>query len=745
MAQGNSTVLPEAPEGIPEFHNFTVDAALFRELGERLVGRPHVALAELVKNAYDADASEVLIDFSNDSITVTDNGHGMTRDEFLSFWMRVGTTHKQRDFRSKRLDRQVTGSKGVGRLSAQFLGDTLQLRTIAAGEQRVGVRADVDWRDAKASGDLIKAGATVRNLVAPAPLANRYRTGVQVRIGELKHAWGQQELQELARELWFLRPPRALHGDLGADDDFVVRLLGVSADDAHAFAKQMEQALDNWIAIIEGSLNGARSGGSMSVSVRFRDEDAYRAEVPSNGRIDRVNFRIFVFNLSGRQAGGISVNVARDYFKKFGGVHIYDESFRLPFYGGDTQDWLQLEIDHSHRLTRSRLLPDELQTQSGLNDLPSNGRIFGLVRISTAHERREASDEDLQKGDYLNVQVTRDRLIDNDAYEELVRLVRWSIDYYANRSFERRQKTIAARRLEIPEILPQVSELAREIESIREVAPSHLATRLSNLSERFSKLEVDEVNRTAALGDERILLAALATTGMAAIALEHEFGKDLTTLEVISKRLRAVSAGVESDDLNFILQAIDSWVARSSGARRLFSPLMNEYDRSHKASFKAKGVVESVVKNSFALLRNIAVETSDVPASLRLPEATLAAWNAIVQNVLINSVNAMINSKERHIRCYGEIDSFKSTASLTIEDSGVGVDLENSTELFKPFVRKLKLPKEVESLGLGGTGLGLTIVKIVADSLTCRVRFKRPSSAMATAFELSWSTSKDAS
>lgn len=43
--------------------NFTVDAALLRELGERLVGKPHIALAELVKNSYDADATEVVIRF----------------------------------------------------------------------------------------------------------------------------------------------------------------------------------------------------------------------------------------------------------------------------------------------------------------------------------------------------------------------------------------------------------------------------------------------------------------------------------------------------------------------------------------------------------------------------------------------------------------------------------------------------------------------------------------------------------
>ena len=66
---------------------FTIDAELLRELGERLVGKPHIALAELVKNSYDADATEVTIKFApnKDSIEIRDNGHGMTFDEFKKF------------------------------------------------------------------------------------------------------------------------------------------------------------------------------------------------------------------------------------------------------------------------------------------------------------------------------------------------------------------------------------------------------------------------------------------------------------------------------------------------------------------------------------------------------------------------------------------------------------------------------------------------------------------------------------
>ena len=98
---------------------FTVDSALLRELGECLIGRHHVALAELVKNSYDADANAVLINFDpeDDTIEVIDDGHGMTYEEFKKFWMRIGTPHKSANPLSRKLGRPLTGSKGVGRLS----------------------------------------------------------------------------------------------------------------------------------------------------------------------------------------------------------------------------------------------------------------------------------------------------------------------------------------------------------------------------------------------------------------------------------------------------------------------------------------------------------------------------------------------------------------------------------------------------------------------------------------------------
>ena len=86
---------------------FGVDAGLLFELGERLVTRPSIALSELIKNAYDADATQVTVLMENvkakedethdrsashrqrpiGSILIEDNGSGMTFEDVRDHWM----------------------------------------------------------------------------------------------------------------------------------------------------------------------------------------------------------------------------------------------------------------------------------------------------------------------------------------------------------------------------------------------------------------------------------------------------------------------------------------------------------------------------------------------------------------------------------------------------------------------------------------------------------------------------------
>lgn len=719
---------------VPYFENFTVDAALLRELGERLVGKPHIALAELVKNAYDADATEVTIRFKDGAISIIDNGDGMSPLEFKNYWLRVGTTHKQDSNKTVR-NRQVTGSKGVGRLSVQFLGDNVEIisRSKQYDEQ---FTATVDWTGARQSGDLVQAGANVTKARELSLIDGKYESGTVVKISSLKKVWYVSDLQELAKELWFLKPPEDLLDIKNASDIpdvFNVTLDGVTDDALKTFTAQMNQALENWIAVVEGQLEGGRSGGLNQVNVRFRDGDSFSATYkPVSQSLDLAKFKIYIFKLSGKQTGGVHVATARDYFKKFGGVHIYDNGFRLPFYGGDEQDWLQLEIAHSHRLNKSYLLPGNLQVQSGLNDLPTNSRIFGIVNISTSHERVAAGSDEIDKGRYLNVQVTRDRLIDNDAFQELQHSVRWAMDFYAMRSYERRQREIASIRLEMPDTTEKVSEIREKLFQISLSAPSELAAKIDAVSNQFEELEALESKRKSAFEEERVLLAALATTGMAAIAMEHEMHKELTILNDIRKRLNEGGAILNEPDF---LNTLNSWADRTANARKLFSPVMHESDREKRNAYSGRKLLAKIVDNSEVLLRGVKVQ-NDISDEVRLPSATLAGWNAIFQNVLINAVNAMLDTEIRLIKCSAVVDG--SAGAVYISDTGVGVRLHDSDDLFKPFIRRLEIPEERKALGMGGMGIGLTIVKMVADSIDCRVSFVEPLPGFQTSFKLEW-------
>ena len=130
--------VPPSDASVPKTQTlyFSVDAALLAELGERLVGKAHIALAELIKNSYDADATAVEVRFSDGRLSVVDNGHGMTFEEFDGFGMWRSLLDPQESRRGVALAQSpADGVKGVGRLAVQFLGQALS-RTHAQGRRR---------------------------------------------------------------------------------------------------------------------------------------------------------------------------------------------------------------------------------------------------------------------------------------------------------------------------------------------------------------------------------------------------------------------------------------------------------------------------------------------------------------------------------------------------------------------------------------------------------------------------------
>jgi HSP90 family molecular chaperone len=113
---------------------FSVDAGIIDRLGRELVAKHETAVSELVKNAYDADATKVDLIFSNSNkpggtLWVRDNGHGMNREELINGFMRLSSTDKIHHPISPIYKRQRAGRKGIGRFAAQRLGNRLVITT----------------------------------------------------------------------------------------------------------------------------------------------------------------------------------------------------------------------------------------------------------------------------------------------------------------------------------------------------------------------------------------------------------------------------------------------------------------------------------------------------------------------------------------------------------------------------------------------------------------------------------------
>lgn len=716
--------------------NFSVDAALLRELGERLVGQRHIALAELIKNSYDADATRVVVRLFEDRIEVEDNGQGMDLSEFKNFWMRIGSPHKEHNRLSRKRERSVTGSKGVGRLSVQFLAHQIELITVSDQNINSELRAFVDWDNAVQQEDLTQATAKYFQTTTSTSFPDNKAHGTKLILHMLKHKWKVKDIENLARELWTLQPPQIF----GLSSGFVIDLIAPSYPKAaEHFQKQMEAVFDLWDARIIGELLDQTSDGKRRarIVVQFRNGDQYEQQPLFDNCVHKANYEIRIFDLRGKQRFNIPVKEARGYMREYGGVHVYDAGFHLPYYGSQ-QDWLGIEQDHAQRLHRSQLLPEELQVTRALNDLPTNARIFGAAFIDTASEKSNTSQtEQSEETPHLAIQITRDRLIENQAFYSLHEFVRWGMDFYATRQRLRRELEEEKNFIQIKDVRSRYDNAIEALETYRSEIPppiyEDLHETLDFVQEATKATDENYKQRTGLLG-------ALAATGITALAFEHEIGQQKGLLKSVINDLQHLvkDRDFQSNVLNENIQKLELLLERFEQNRRLFSPLMESSDREKVSRLRAKPLLQEIYTLLGPLTRNVPLDINAIDRTLRFPPATIAEWNALFQNIFLNAINALIDTPRSERRIAVKSYMRGETYFVSIQDTGAGVDLNSAETLFQPFERKLELSSEREQLGVGGTGLGLAIVKTLAENRDCQVRFSKPDEGFATVFELSW-------
>jgi len=365
-------------------HQLSADSHLLTLLGDELIGNDRLAVFELVKNAYDADATKVIVELKlagpEPIIRVQDNGSGMMEDVLTKSWMRLATGHK-RDARnpSPVFKRMPLGEKGVGRLAVQKLGKKARLTTRAAGSPEFLV--EINWKDLiDSSADLTKLAFDLQQLDQPETFTGDSH-GTLIEITELNRVdWERRDLRGLRRLLTSLKSPF----ENVSDFDVHLRVPG-REEDIEDLLKPTD-VLDRAVWIYEFSLD---KQGAFDWNYEFRPPATFARRLRGNSKhgeepedlrllgmklapgdqiirtledrkqlhivkgdlegIGPITGKLYVYDRRRDSFESGTFQEIRKYLDEQTGVRVYRDGIRVFNYGEQDDDWLLLNAKRINR------------------------------------------------------------------------------------------------------------------------------------------------------------------------------------------------------------------------------------------------------------------------------------------------------------------------------------------------------------------------------------------------------------
>ena len=357
---------------------FRPRARLLQLLGDELIGSARLAVFELVKNAYDADANEVVVRLDLDSdqgpaITVTDDGEGMTLDVLGSVWLVPGDAHRQRqrlsDRRTARHRRLPLGEKGLGRFAVHKLGNLITLVTRARDSDECVVK--IDWNELIAQPYLDEAPVMIR--VRRPRVFTGEKTGTRIRVRQLRTTdWSRREVRRLHNQITSIcspfEEPSGFRATLQVPgrEHWIEDLPDVSEILDRAiwkFSFRIENDRFDWtyeFRQVPGfRLDGRtveKSGDHLKLPSRSGDDRMEKKVVADETVLEGIGpvtgeFYVYDRDRKVRQRMP-NIRLLENYLDETGGVRVYRDGIRVYNYGELGDDWLGLDLRRVNAPTR---------------------------------------------------------------------------------------------------------------------------------------------------------------------------------------------------------------------------------------------------------------------------------------------------------------------------------------------------------------------------------------------------------
>ncbi len=385
---------------------FKISSALKSVIGKDLITDDLIAIFELVKNSYDAHATQVKLKFINiydpdkvSTIIIEDDGKGMSYNDILEKWLFVAYSAKQNgtednNYRNKiKRKRHFAGAKGIGRFSCDRLGAMLKLTTITENTHSYAEILDINWGDFENDSKKEFIEIDVKHTRSNKTLYP-FRHGTSLEISNLRSTWDRSKLNKLKRSLEKLICPEEINNT----DNFSITIdvLEELEKDESAYSEQ---------EIINGPIKNRvfeylnlkttqvittvdATGNFITTELTDRGTFIYKIKERNDYKmLADIKYTLFYLNQAAKTNFTRIMGITPI---SYGSVFLYKNGFRVYPFGEEGEDRLGIDRRKQQGYARNlgtREIMGRIEINSTNNDFKeTSSRDGGLIRTKSYDE-----------------------------------------------------------------------------------------------------------------------------------------------------------------------------------------------------------------------------------------------------------------------------------------------------------------------------------------------------------------------
>ncbi len=668
------------------------------------------SLVQALDNAYTVE----------NRIIVSDRGTGMSHQDLIDNYLVVGTASRKRvidaALASPNAEKQrapYLGEKGIGRLSAMRLGDKLTVETAEKQDKYLNL-LKIDW---SAFGDL-EAMIDEIDIIPECGSAKPEPdwSGTRLIIGALGADWTYERVKYLGEHDFARltdpfadakrRPRIALFWN-GARVS-IARMDHLLLAHRHAAVKGRYVCNDSG-PTLECSYEALNLGFDHPREVEkrvFTPPDLEGAitgtsrEIPPSALDDLGEFEFEAYWFNRRRLGAIDSignrNVVRELQKRWSGILLFRDGFRILPYGDDDDDWLGLDR----------------RALGSMGYLLNKAQFCGRVKISRLGNPP------------LTDQTNREGLRVCPEQQAFIGLLQFAIQYHLREFLKDVQRRYKGQPIDMTEAKTDVSSLEKRasvaLKKIRHIAPvsasivDELQHTFFEIKEFFTRAE----RRIAEVESENRQMMQMAGVGLLVEVVAHELARSTENALAALEALREEDVPAQIDGL---LNSLRSEMKSVSKRLRVLDPL-SVSGRQRKETFNLGSLIGDILSG-----HELQFARHDVKLKVIVPEravrirAVKGMIVQIIENLISNSLY-WLDLRQQHqpgFQPFITIAMEDDPLTINYEDNGRGVAKENREKVFRAFFSLKEKSKR--------RGLGLYIARDCAEyhggSLTLQDEF----------------------